>query len=147
MVRAFVVALTCKPGSVRRCRRGSHSSPSAIAHALQQPTRDVLIEVGTSRRLLGLAPAGVYRAASVASRAVGSYPTFSPLPIAGRSVLCGTFRQPVAQLPRRYLATCPMEPGLSSVRLSRATTRLPGWRILHREDSRHIDRPQRVTAA
>jgi len=39
-----------------------------------------LIEVGTSRRLFGLAPAGVYPAASVTSRAVSSYLTFSPLP-------------------------------------------------------------------
>src|SRR5690606_22805729 len=30
--------------------------------------------------LFGLAPGGVYRAASVAGRAVGSYPTLSPLP-------------------------------------------------------------------
>ena len=30
--------------------------------------------------MLGLAPAGVYRAAHVAMCAVGSYPTFSPLP-------------------------------------------------------------------
>jgi len=39
-----------------------------------------LIEVGTSRCLFGLAPAGVYPAATVASRAVSSYLTFSPLP-------------------------------------------------------------------
>src|ERR1700745_866829 len=30
--------------------------------------------------LFGLAPRGVFRAPSVATRAVGSYPTFSPLP-------------------------------------------------------------------
>jgi hypothetical protein len=33
-----------------------------------------------SRRLFGLAPAGVYHAARVTTSAVGSYPTFSPLP-------------------------------------------------------------------
>ncbi len=33
-----------------------------------------------SRRIFGLAPAGVYRAADVAADAVGSYPTVSPLP-------------------------------------------------------------------
>ena len=33
-----------------------------------------------SRRLFGLAPAGVYRAVIVADDAVGSYPTISPLP-------------------------------------------------------------------
>ena len=30
--------------------------------------------------LFGLAPCGVYHAATVTSRAVGSYPTLSPLP-------------------------------------------------------------------
>ena len=33
-----------------------------------------------SRRLFSLAPAGVYRAVHVTTNAVGSYPTFSPLP-------------------------------------------------------------------
>ena len=33
-----------------------------------------------SRRIFGLAPAGVYRAVRVATNAVGSYPTVSPLP-------------------------------------------------------------------
>src|SRR5579862_2728430 len=82
--------------------RGSHSSPSAIARALQQPTRSVLIEVGTSHCLFGLAPAGVYPATTVTNRAVGSYPTFSPLPKqvprlrSGRTLavlFCGTIRR------------------------------------------------------
>jgi len=47
--------------------------------------------------LCSLAPGGVYRAASVAGRAVRSYRTVSPLPTIGtnprgrRSILCGTF--------------------------------------------------------
>ena len=49
--------------------------------------------------LFGLAPGGVCRAACVTARAVGSYPTVSPLPAVfvqkdeadRRSVLCGTF--------------------------------------------------------
>ena len=42
------------------------------------PARD---DIGAfSRRLFGLAPAGVYRATPVAGRAVGSYSTGSPLP-------------------------------------------------------------------
>lgn len=43
--------------------------------------------------LFGFAPGGVYRAASVAGRAVGSYPTLSPLPRPkpGRFAFCGTF--------------------------------------------------------
>src|SRR6185437_6185139 len=43
-------------------------------------TRSVLVEVGASRCLFGLAPAGVYPATAVTSRAVSSYLTFSPLP-------------------------------------------------------------------
>src|SRR5881392_2359416 len=70
-----------------------------------------------SRCLLGLAPTGGYRATPVARRAVGSYPTFSPLPLdKGRSVFCGPFRRLTA--PRRYLAVCPVELGLSSARHS-----------------------------
>src|SRR5207244_11674062 len=70
-----------------------------------------------SRCLLGLAPTGGCRATPVARRAVGSYPTVSPLPLdKGRSVLCGPFRRLAA--PRRYLAVCPRELGLSSTRLS-----------------------------
>src|ERR1041384_4372867 len=68
-----------------------------------------------SRCLLGLAPAGGYRAAPVARRAVGSYPTISPLPLdTGRFVFCGPIRRLTA--PRRYLAACPVELGLSSTR-------------------------------
>jgi len=57
---------------------------------------------GTGRpfdSLFGLAPGGVYRAASVTSRAVRSYRTISPLPCAvaraWRYVFCGTFPHPV----------------------------------------------------
>src|SRR2546425_4799006 len=66
-----------------------------------------------SRCLFGLAPTGGYRAAPVTRRAVGSYPTVSPLPLdKGRSVFCGPFRRLTA--PRRCLAVCPLELGLSS---------------------------------
>jgi hypothetical protein len=51
-----------------------------VTHILKQPTRGVLIEVDISRRIFGLAPAGVYRAARVTTSAVGSYSTISPLP-------------------------------------------------------------------
>ena len=49
--------------------------------------------------LFGLAPDGVFRAVLLSQDAVGSYPTFSPLPMSGcytkhgRFVFCGTFRQ------------------------------------------------------
>src|ERR1035437_9463195 len=51
--------------------------------------------------LFGLAPDGVFRAASLALRAVRSYRTFSPLPPAcadGGLIFCGTFRRKVFQL-------------------------------------------------
>ncbi len=58
---------------------------------------------------------------TVAGRAVRSYRTFSPLPdpaCAGhrRYVFCGTFRRLAP--PRRYLAPCPAEPGLSSATIA-----------------------------
>src|SRR5690348_14463924 len=135
--------------------RGDHSSSPGIAPGIQQPTRGFsstmafatangarfLSKARSASRagsplLFGLAPRGVFRASGVATGAVGSYPTFSPLPnvasILGvaqvslrdchsaafrrRSILCGTFRDAVvaASLPRhfnlvpwRYQARCP----------------------------------------
>jgi hypothetical protein len=88
------------------------------------------------RRLFGLAPAGGYRATTVASGAVGSYPTISPLPLirtsrnTGRFLFCGPLRRLAA--PRRYLAAYPVELGLSSdtsqhPRSSRSTS---GYKIM-----------------
>src|SRR6185369_5736584 len=69
--------------------------------------------------------------ATLSSRAVRSYRTVSPLPRTScdavrRSVLCCTVRRLAP--PRRYLALCPMEPGLSSkcLRTSRPSGRLAG---------------------
>jgi len=70
--------------------------------------------------LFGLAPGGVCRATTVTSRAVRSYRTISPLPAippargvcASAVSFCCTFRGLAP--PRRYLAPCPKEPGLSS---------------------------------
>jgi hypothetical protein len=66
--------------------------------------------------LHGLAPNGVYRAIDVTADAVGSYPTFSPLPAPlarrGRFIFCGTFLE--VTLTGRYPAFCSAEPGLSS---------------------------------
>jgi hypothetical protein len=65
---------------------------------------------------LVLLRAGFTMPRTVASRAVRSYRTLSPLPFLSRelrrSALCCTFRRLTP--PRRYLALCPMEPGLSS---------------------------------
>ena len=61
---------------------------------------------------------------TVACRAVRSYRTFSPLPahtsfegLASAVIFCGTFRRLAP--PRRYLASCPAETGLSSSVLPR----------------------------
>ena len=66
--------------------------------------------------LFGLAPDGVYPATTVANSAVRSYRTISPLPFPKkwRYIFCGTFRRLAP--PRRYLALCPLEPGLSSTK-------------------------------
>ena len=74
-----------------------------------------------SRCLFGLAPTGGCRAAPVARRAVGSYPTVSPLPFGYKGGLFSValFRRLAA--PRRYLAVCPVELGLSSMGPQRPT--------------------------
>ena len=68
--------------------------------------------------LFGLAPGGVYRATSCYQLRGALLPhhfTLTPCPalaVAGRYLFCCTFRRLTP--PRRYLAPCPMEPGLSS---------------------------------
>jgi hypothetical protein len=101
--------------------------------------------------LFGLAPRGVFRASRIAAGAVGSYPTFSPLPNAAglwkacrrfpsrpatgthlrrRSILCGTVRGRTlaSPAPWRYQARCPAVSGLSSRRraLQLSGRRSPG---------------------
>ena len=72
---------------------GDHSSRSRIAPGLKQPTRGsrrrALSSAACTGRagpplLFGFAPRGVFRALGIAAQAVGSYPTFSPLPNALR---------------------------------------------------------------
>ena len=69
---------------------------------LKQPTRTADLKTNFRRRfraprlpLFGLAPGGVYQAATVTGRAVRSYRTLSPLPLTpkrnGRFAFCGTF--------------------------------------------------------
>jgi len=70
---------------------------------------------------LALLQVGFTIASSVTRPAVRSYRTFSPLPLANewRFPFCCTFRR--LSPPRRYLALCPMEPGLSSPSFEAAT--------------------------
>ena len=125
-----------KPNSVRlrapcgALGRNDHSSSPAIAGGIKQPTRRSgtgrsLAPAAVARRqfrvpLFGLAPCGVLPATDVATGAVRSYRTFSPLPrlralsrtSARRYVFCATFLR-VAPT-GRYPAHCPAEFGLSS---------------------------------
>jgi len=134
--------------------RDDHSSSPGLATGIQQPTRGFIplcrfrrtkgssssrtnsASRASSPLLFGLAPRGVCRAPDVATGAVGSYPTFSPLPssrtirrhpegfppgyhrdtLRRRYILCGTFRdvcrrrvltRPAALAPWRYQARCP----------------------------------------
>ena len=72
-----------------------------------------------SHRLLGLALAGVYRAVRVATTAVGSYPTVSPLPQSSRGGLFSVVLSVVIRVISSNSQVLPggfsTEPGLSSV--------------------------------
>jgi hypothetical protein len=111
--------------------RDDHSSSPGLATGIQRPTRGLILPCGlrctkgkalfqtlsasraSSPLLFGLAPRGVFLASVIAAGAVGSYPTFSPLPasrsirrpsggfpsvghrdtLRRRYILCGTFRE------------------------------------------------------
>jgi len=137
-----------KPNSVPRLRAlrrfgegNDHSSNPVIADGLQRPTRWLgrrAVCSGPSEpdpmaTLFGLAPCGVLPATRVATGAVRSYRTFSPLPRAGRvwrptpttvgpglqagPIRGGIFSVPLilqVTLTGRYPAHCPAEFGLSS---------------------------------
>ncbi len=107
-------------------RRDSHSSRPDVTVWLQQPTRE---QRGPRYRspIWSCSEWGLPCRTTLAPYAVRSYRTLSPLPRTSedavrRSALCCTGRQ--LTLPRRYLALCPAEPGLSSMRLR--ATRLSG---------------------
>ena len=123
-----------KPGSVA----GNHPSGTHVAVRLERPTRKPLRAAGTGPKAralpyLVLLQVGFAVPPNVATGAVRSYRTVSPLPSAalaatarpddagrsrherlrlGRFALCCTFRGLAP--PRRYLAPRPLEPGLSS---------------------------------
>jgi hypothetical protein len=105
----FISELADKPGSVL----DNHSSRPMIAHWLKQPTRS---QRGPRHKgtYLVLLRVEFTLPSTVASDAVRSYRTLSPLPSVNtwRSPLCCTCRRLTP--PRRYLAPCPVEPGLSS---------------------------------
>ena len=128
--------------------RDDHSSSPGLATGIERPTRGFILPCGlhhtqgslffrtrsasraSSALLFGLAPRGVCRAGIIADAAVGSYPTFSPLPslrsierhpegfppgyhrdtLRRRYILCGTFRDAILanRIPWRYQARCPI---------------------------------------
>jgi len=104
-----------KPGSV-----GRRIALTVIPLGMRSPAPSSSLPAASwsrrtaSRRLFGLAPTGVCRAVIVAADAVGSYPTFSPLPTRMQAV-CFLWHFPSrlrrgALVPRRYLAVCPRSP-------------------------------------
>lgn len=128
---AFQSESACKPGSVP-CG-GSHSSRTAIADGLKQPTRPLLGKI--NRGLLGLASDGACNAVNCCQPRGGLLPRLFTL--TGRSlrfVFCCAFRK--LTLPRCYLASLPMKPGLSSPEQSSAATA----RLTHAHFSRDKER-------
>ena len=115
--------MTCKPGSVPTAVAvdDDYSSRVTVASHLKQPTRtSVQDRTCRARRrvsLHGLAPDGVYHARSVASSAVRSYRTFSPLPAYPFPASGGLFSVALSLgLPPPGITRHPdpVEPGLSS---------------------------------
>ena len=112
-----------KPGSVE----DGHSSGTGVTARLKQPTREPARAAHCASKalapLFGLAPGGVYLATRCCQRRGALLPHLFTLAcaLAGhrRFVFCGTFRGLTP--PRRYLAPCPVEPGLSSVAKTTAT--------------------------
>lgn len=102
---------TGKPGFVV----DNHSSRIWITPDLKQPTRT---QHGPCLKgsLFGLAPSGVYhrRGMSPPTRCALTAPfqPYRPANWLRRYTFCCTFRRLTP--PRRYLALCPIEPGLSS---------------------------------
>jgi hypothetical protein len=105
-------------GAQFRARDG-HSSGTAVAGRLEQPTRATirrriqgfLNEKGLASPLFGLAPGGACHAAHVAMRAVRSYRTVSPLPCGGLFSVALSLGLPPPEVIRHRVS---VEPGLSS---------------------------------
>jgi len=67
----------CQAGPQQCCVPTRHPPSAEGAHSL---ARNCSASRAGSPLLFGLAPRGVFRASDIANGAVGSYPTFSPLP-------------------------------------------------------------------
>ena len=113
----------CKPGSVK----DSHSSGMCVTAHLKQPTQEqwgrhlALSETGMFLYLVLLRVGFTLPSLLPETRCALTAP-FHPYqwPSHWRYIFCGTFRR--LSPPRRYLAPCPPEPGLSSApRTNRGT--------------------------
>ncbi len=109
--------MACKPGSVPAAPEGGRRWPFICDACCQTPgatNPDSSPETGHVPSLFGLAPGGVYRAASVARRAVRSYRTLSPLPAEAGGLLSVALSlgSPPPDVIRHRVS---VEPGLSSV--------------------------------
>ena len=128
------------PCGARATADDNHSSRPGIAGGLERPTRRLrtgrplhhALARALVASLFGLAPCGVLPAICLTADAVRSYRTFSPLPFAllarlraglgsGRYIFCATVLR-VAPT-GSYPAHCPVEFGLSSLRLRAALRR------------------------
>ena len=116
--------MACKPGSVRAgCPAcDGHSSGTPVARRLKQPTRTAMRKRIPGRlpapvpSLFGFAPGGVYLANAVASAAVRSYRTLSPLlPWACRAprTLRPAGQRCAASGPEKRFAFCGTFPGVA----------------------------------
>lgn len=79
-IPGYKVRMACKPDSVPRLRGDDHSSCPAVAGRVMLPTRIPEPKRVRVESLFGVAPGGACRASPVASPAVSSYLTVSPLP-------------------------------------------------------------------
>jgi len=83
----------------------------------------------TSRRLFGLAPDGVFRAADIAIGAVGSYPAISPLPAPEADEAGGLFSVALSVSPtlRQAAPACEGHRALGSLDFPPNPFRLSGY--------------------
>ena len=116
-----------KPSSVRPPPLGrpdGHLSGMAVTRHLMRPTRGSNGPGQTSPPIWPCSDWGLPCRGLLPAARWALTPPFHPCPpCGGRSVLCGPVRRLAA--PRRYLAVCPPELGLSSARLAAGRDRRP----------------------
>jgi hypothetical protein len=101
----------------------TRSTPTTFSHLSMRPVPAARVVRAKPRRLFGLAPDGVFRAAGIAADAVGFYPAFSPFPRL-HGVVCFLWHCPST---RRYSRLPP---------LARSIAPCGVWTFLHPEEFR-----------